>query len=78
MLSKLPPACHSKHIKNDYVLNVNVKYDGCTCCSNLPCISVPLTIIPDTHQESYGFVEPAGYNPHQLGYFRLDLNHYPY
>ena len=49
MLSQLAPATHSKHILNDYVLNVNVKFDGCTCCSSLPNISVPLTVIPMTH-----------------------------
>ena len=33
MLSNLAPACHSQHVRNEYCLNVNVKYDGCTCCS---------------------------------------------
>jgi len=55
MLSNLAPACHSAHIKNDYFLNVNVKYDGCTCCSSLPNISIPLTVIPMTHMDTYGF-----------------------
>mmetsp|Transcript_28175 Transcript_28175/g.42645 ORF Transcript_28175/g.42645 Transcript_28175/m.42645 type:complete len:95 (+) Transcript_28175:26-310(+) len=58
MMQQLPPACHSKYITNDYLLNANVKFDGCTCCSTLPSISIPLTVIPLTHAESYGFTEP--------------------
>jgi hypothetical protein len=61
-------------IANDYILNVKQVYDGCTCCANLPEISVPCTIIPLTHQASYGFTEdmlPPGYAPQVLGYFRL-------
>jgi hypothetical protein len=73
MLSQLAPATHSHYITNEYVLNVNVKYDGCTCCSGLPNISIPLTVIPMTHQESYGFQEPQGYMPFELGYFKFDL-----
>ena len=76
MLRQIAPACHSRHIANDYVLNVNVKFDGCTCCSTLPSISVPLTIIPLTHMESYGFLEPEGYQPYELGYFRFNVNAY--
>lgn len=55
MLSQLAPACHSPHVTNTYTLNVNVKFDGCTCCSSLPSISVPLTVIPLTDQRQYGF-----------------------
>jgi len=74
MLSNMPSACHSEHIRNEYFLNVNLKYDGCTCCAPLPNIQVPLTVIPETKLESYGFSEPAGYAPFQLGYFRFDLS----
>mmetsp|Transcript_15665 Transcript_15665/g.24009 ORF Transcript_15665/g.24009 Transcript_15665/m.24009 type:complete len:104 (+) Transcript_15665:789-1100(+) len=73
LLERLAPACHSKHIQNDYVLNVNLKYDACTCCGSLPNVSVPLTVIPLTHEASYGFNEPAGYAPTELGYFKFDL-----
>jgi hypothetical protein len=73
MMSQLAPATHSHYINNDYVLNVNVKYDGCTCCGSLPNISVPLTVIPMTHEESYGFKEPPGYQPFELGFFKFDL-----
>jgi hypothetical protein len=55
LLTNMAPACHSQHIRNDYSLNVNVKYNGCTCCSAVPSISIPLTVIPLTHMESYGF-----------------------
>jgi hypothetical protein len=78
LLSQLAPACHSKYITNTYTLNVNVKYEGCTCCSSLPSISIPLTIIPLTHQESYGFTEPPGYAPYELGYFKFDLIAYQF
>jgi hypothetical protein len=76
MLRQIAPASHSRHIANDYVLNVNVKFDGCTCCSVLPSISVPLTIIPLTHMDSYGFLEPEGYQPYELGYFKFNVNAY--
>ena len=76
MLSQLAPACHSRYITNNYQLNVNVKYDGCTCCSSLPSFSVPLTIIPLTDNSVYGFTEPPGYAPMELGYFKFDLISY--
>ena len=71
LLVNLAPASHSHHIQNDYELNVNVKYDGCTCCSSVPNISIPLTVIPMTHQETYGFMEPVGYAPQELAYVKL-------
>ena len=49
LMSQLAPAANGKYIKNSYELNANVKFDGCTCCSKVPSISVPLTIIPLTH-----------------------------
>ena len=71
MKTQMAPACHSHHITNEYFLNVNVKFDGCTCCETLPSISIPLTVIPLTHMASYGFLEPEGYSPTQLGYFKF-------
>lgn len=71
MLSNLAPACHSKFMSNDYTLNVSVQYDGCTCCSSIPSISIPMTIIPSTHLGSYGFVEPVGYMPQELAYVKI-------
>ena len=70
-LSQLPPACHSEFIKNDYFLNVKVIYG---CCSTSQSILLPLTIIPLTEPYSYGFLEPLGYSPTQLGDFRFDLD----
>jgi len=71
MLSQLAPACHSRFIKNEFFLNVNVKYDGCTCCSSVPNISVPLTVIPLTNPTTYGFTEPEGYAPQELFYMKI-------
>ena len=76
MLSGLAPACHSRFIDNDYVLNVNVTFDGCTCCSSVPSISVPLTIIPLVHMESYGCTGPEGYEPIHLGNSEFEVNHH--
>jgi hypothetical protein len=61
LLQNLSPATNSICIENRYVLNVNVKYDGCGCCSDHPSISVPLTIIPLTNPNVYGFPEPLGF-----------------
>lgn len=55
MLTQLSPACHSPHITNEYFLNTNVKFDGCMCCSSVPSISIPLTVIPMTNPATYGF-----------------------
>ena len=71
MLTQMAPATHSRHISNDYCLNVNVKYDATNCCSDLPSISIPLTVIPLTNPETYGFIEPQGYAPYELGYFKF-------
>lgn len=71
MLSQMPSAVHSDMITNEFFLNANIKYDACTCCASLPSISIPLTVIPMTHMESYGFMEPAGYAPMELGYFKF-------
>ncbi len=73
LLSQMAPASHGHDLTNEYFLNANIKYDGCTCCSPLPSISIPMTVIPLTHEASYGFQEPAGYNPHILGSFRCEI-----
>jgi len=71
MLGQLAPACHSPHITNEYFLQVVVKFDGCTCDPS-PAISIPLTIIPQTDMNIYGFPEPEGFNPHVLGTFSFN------
>ena len=57
MLKMMAPATHSYYINNDYELNVNVRYKQDHVClqSDVPSISVPCTVIPMTHMESYGF-----------------------
>ena len=73
MLKMMAPATHSCYINNDYELNVNVSYKQDREClqSDVPSISVPLTIIPMTYMESYGFQEPPGYMPVILGSFKF-------
>jgi hypothetical protein len=68
MMKFLPAATNSTHIENRYTLNVNVKHAGWLCCSPKPSISVPLTIIPLSDPNVFGFPEPEGYSPIQLGY----------
>lgn len=75
MLKMMAPATHSYYINNDYELNVNVTYkqdQDCCLQSDVPSISVPLTIIPMTHMESYGFQEPPGFTPVILGSFKFE------
>lgn len=74
MLTQMAPAVHSRYISNDYFLNVNVKFDATNCCSNLPSCSVPLTVIPLTDPNTYGFIEPQGYTPFELGYFKFQMH----
>jgi hypothetical protein len=67
----LAPATHAFQATNTYRLDLNVNLDG--CCSEIPDISVPLTIIPLTCNTSEGFIEPVDYQPTELGYFKFDL-----
>jgi hypothetical protein len=69
MLRHIPPATESQHVKNTYELNVNVQLEACTCCSPKPSISVPMTIIPLADPAIYGFPEPPGFAPVDLGMF---------
>ena len=32
-MEQMAPACHSLYIANDYVLNCNITFGGCKCCS---------------------------------------------
>lgn len=57
------PACHSKHITNEYFLCVECHYDGCICCVNLPDARMPLTIIPAMNPACFGFIIPQGFQP---------------
>ena len=78
MLRNVAPATHSMHIKNTYELNVNVKFSGLDCCSSHPSISVPMTIIPLQDPAVYGFPEPPGFAPINLGFFACALPVVPY
>ena len=73
LMQYLPPATKSHHIHNRYELNVNVKFNGWDCCSDKPSISIPLTIIPLSNPAIYGFPEPAGWAPNNLGMFKFEL-----
>lgn len=46
MLAGIQSACHSRHITNEYFLKIECEYDGCTCCSNVPDASMPMTVVP--------------------------------
>ena len=68
----MAPATHGDMITNDYYLNVNTSFDN-GCGDGGHSISLPLTVIPATHQGSYGFTEPPGFAPYQLAYLKFDL-----
>lgn len=72
-LENLAPATHSDIITNNYFLNVNTKFDE-GCCVPENDLNLPLTIIPVTYPDSYGFTEPAGYAPTQLSYAKFNLH----
>ena len=71
LLGNMAPATHAHEITNEYFLNANIKYDGCTCGVG-PSISIPMSVIPVT-TPSYNFDEPQGYQPVVLGSFRCDI-----
>jgi hypothetical protein len=68
----MAPASNGHYISNNYELVMDVRLDAC-CCPTVPKVSVPLTVIPVCPAASYGFMEPAGYAPNDLGYFKFDL-----
>ena len=59
MMAGLQPACHAKHITNEYFLCVLVDFDDCTCCLDLPDSRMPMTIIPFIDPTCFGFQPPA-------------------
>ena len=74
LLNHIPPATEGAFIKNEYFLMVKLKYDSnFDCCSEHPTALVPLTIIPLGDPSVYGFPEPPGFAPFDLGYFRFEL-----
>jgi hypothetical protein len=59
MLKSIQPACHSRHITNEYFIVIELGYDGCTCCSNLPDARTPFTIVPLVNPACFGFQPPS-------------------
>lgn len=75
MIQGVQSATHSRHITNEYFLKIELGYDGCTCCSNLPDASMPFTIIPIVNPACVGFKAPPQWAPTALlGSFMINLN----
>jgi len=76
MMAGVQPAAHSRKIQNEYFLCVEVHYNGCTCCSNLPDSRMPLTIIPIVNPACFGFQPPSMWAPAYLGNTQINLTHH--
>ncbi len=74
MMAGVQPATHSRHITNEYFLKIELEYDGCTCCANLPDTCMPFTIVPIVNPACFGFQPPNGWLPIELGFFKLDFS----
>lgn len=72
-MTGVQPACHSRHITNEYFICIELEYDGCTCCSNLPDARTPITIVPLLNPACFGFQPPNGWQPIELGFFAIQL-----
>ena len=69
--SRLAGACQSEHITNSYFLKAIPVFVGCDCCGN-PCEEkIPISILPVGDPASYGFPEPVGYAPIDIGYYKI-------
>jgi hypothetical protein len=74
MLRHLAPATNSFLIKNEYTLQVKVTFNsGWTCCSAIPNVKVPMTLIPVADPNVYGFPEPPGFSPTNLGFTKFEI-----
>lgn len=58
---------------NEYFLVIELEYDGCTCCANLPDARMPFTIVPLVNPACFGFQPPNGWEPYMLGSFNMDF-----
>jgi len=67
MMAGVQPACHGGYISNDYFICIELAYDGCTCCSNLPDSRMMMTIVPIVNPACFGFQPPDAYMPISLG-----------
>lgn len=77
MLAGVQSATESKFISNEYFLVIELAYDGCTCCANLPDARLPITIVPIVDPACFGFKSPDGWMPMNLGGFNFELQHWP-
>ena len=65
-LSNLAPGTDSKHFKISYRMNMNMKYDGCTCGTEFPDVSLPLSIIPVVNEETFNIPKPEDWEGKEL------------
>ena len=77
MMASLQPACHTPKFSNEYVLSVNLEYDGCICCVDLPDAKMPMTIVPIINPKCFGFKPDDDWSPSELGAFTVDVAHDP-
>jgi len=69
--SRLAGACHTQYITNSYFLTAYPVFVGCDCCRASNEEKIPVSIIPVGDPASYGFPEPVGYAPVDMGYFKI-------
>jgi hypothetical protein len=70
--STLAGAVHTQYITNSYFLKAEPIFEGCTCCP-AEAHKVPISILPVGDPASFGFPEPAGYAPMDMGYFKCGV-----
>lgn len=51
---------------------MDLNYDGCVCCINLPDAKMPMTIVPMVNPAMLG-TAPANFNPTEIGSFHVDV-----
>jgi len=71
MLAGVQSAVHSKFVTNEYFLRIELVYDGCTCCADLPDSCMQVTIVPNVDPRCFGFTSPDGWAPMNLGGFNF-------
>ena len=72
--STLAGACHTQYITNSYFLQAQPIFDGCAC-NPAQAQQMPISIIPVGDPASFGFPEPVGYAPIDMGYFKMGVLH---
>lgn len=55
MIEGVQAATNSSMITIEYFLVINLVYDGCTCCANLPDAKMKFSIIPLVNPMCVGF-----------------------